>query len=713
MARISEIVVAIEAEGTEKVLAALNQVEGAQIKSVQNTKQLGAQTKQATEQASAGWATLVTGVNQAIGVLQTVVQVGKAVYDFTKQGAQLEFMAGKFERLAEAAGTTSEVLLGDLREATQGTRSDMELMASAGDFMSLGLAKTSDEVVRLSTVAGALNMDMNQLVLTLANQTTMRFDQLGVSVVGFQEKVDALVKSGMSANAAFQEAFLRQAEEQIQKVGNAADSSLGGLMQMESAFKNLSDVMKTDFADSMNEIAPLLTDVANGLTAAAQNGINYRDVMRQMKSALDAGVISTTDYNRVMKEMGVNSAKGTVSAEKLQVATEFLSDAYAKNSTTVDMAAESQIDYYIKLAQTKTLLGEIPGAANGAGDAIAAFALTSDKAAEKVDNFLAKATLFKDDFGEMFDLGNVFSQQNVDIEGLIDNLSVVMDQYSKLKTQLEDELVAAQLNLNVAISTFSESIAGDLVKGLKDAGFEGEELALRLREIDAIFGTNYEMQYRIDVETSDLQALLNDPNFKELFGPAAQEFLTRNLKLDADVSAAEMKIQSVYLQLAKLRGDAIVEVQTIVDDAEVVNYVPKPADLPVVTVLNTSEVDAWTPPTKYGKVVYLPSGSVPQDGRAIGGPVYPDNTYLWQEPNREGELFVPEQYGRVMNNHQVAQAIREAMFASNAGGGRTGGAVTTDNSRHITYNINAQYKQEPVLTLSQHLKILSTLGGRA
>ena len=55
MARISEIVVAIEDEGTEKVLAALNQVEGAQVKTVKTTKQLGAQTKQATEQASAGW----------------------------------------------------------------------------------------------------------------------------------------------------------------------------------------------------------------------------------------------------------------------------------------------------------------------------------------------------------------------------------------------------------------------------------------------------------------------------------------------------------------------------------------------------------------------------------------------------------------------------------------------------------------------------------
>ena len=41
MPRVSEIVVAIEAEGEERVLAALKQVDGAQIKSVQNTKQLG------------------------------------------------------------------------------------------------------------------------------------------------------------------------------------------------------------------------------------------------------------------------------------------------------------------------------------------------------------------------------------------------------------------------------------------------------------------------------------------------------------------------------------------------------------------------------------------------------------------------------------------------------------------------------------------------
>jgi len=548
-------------------------------------------------------------------------------------------------------------------------------------------------------------------VLTLANQTTMRFDQLGVSVVGFQEKVDALVKSGMSANAAFQEAFLQQAEEQIQKVGNVADSTLGSMMQMESAFKNLSVVIKQDFTTSIEGIAPAVTKAVNSMIELNTLGNKQDAVIQRLRQAYNDATITQAQYAQALRDLNYNGLYVAATEEDLAVATSMLNEAYAKAGATVDMTAESQIDYYIKLAQTKTLLGEIPGAANGAGDAIAAFALTSDKAAEKVDNFLAKATLFKDDFGEMFDLGNVFSQQNVDIEGLIDNLSVVMDQYSKLKTQLEDELVDAQLNLNVAISTFSESVASSLVAGLKEAGFQGEELALRLREIDAVFGTDYEMQYRVDVDTEELQALLDDPNFQDLFGPAAQAMLEKNLKLDADVSAAEAAIQSIYLQMAKLRGEANIEIKTLVDDAAVTAYVPPKPEMKVVTVVESSAVDSWTPPTKYGTVVYLPEGE--GGGQAIGGPVYPDKTYLWQEPGREGEMFVPEQYGRVMNNHQVAQAIRDAMFTSNAGGGRTGGAVTTDRSVHNTYHINAQYKQEPVLTLSQHLKILSTLGGRA
>lgn len=201
----------------------------------------------------AGSKAIATG----FGFIAAEATILKKVFDFGKEQAQIQFTAEKFDTLAESIGTTGDVLLKDLKSATGGLIGDFELMASATDFMTLGLAKSREEAVRLTSAAGQLNMDMNQLVLTLTNQTTMRFDALGISVDGFDEKVQALKDTGMDANAAFNEAFLQQAEEQIAKVGSVTDSSVASFMKLEAATSNLSNEIKQAFV-------PVLADAAEG-----------------------------------------------------------------------------------------------------------------------------------------------------------------------------------------------------------------------------------------------------------------------------------------------------------------------------------------------------------------------------------------------------------------------------------------------------------------
>jgi hypothetical protein len=61
--------------------------------------------------------------------------------------------------------------------------SDMDLMSSASQIMSLKLADNAKtRLFRLATVAGTLNWDMQQVILTFANMSTMRLDALGLSV---------------------------------------------------------------------------------------------------------------------------------------------------------------------------------------------------------------------------------------------------------------------------------------------------------------------------------------------------------------------------------------------------------------------------------------------------------------------------------------------------------------------------------------------------
>lgn len=198
------------------------------------------------------------------GLLVTLTAVGigiKKAYDFGREGAELDYTISKFDRLAESIGSTSDALLSELQSATRGTMSDMELMASATDLVALGLAKSQDEAVRLATVSSGLNMNMNQLVLTLTNMTTMRFDALGVSVDGFKEKVKELEDQGYSANDAFKEAFLQQAEMQLEKVGNAADETIGTFNRFEAALKNAGDTAKMDLAQGLEPVVGYLADV--------------------------------------------------------------------------------------------------------------------------------------------------------------------------------------------------------------------------------------------------------------------------------------------------------------------------------------------------------------------------------------------------------------------------------------------------------------------
>lgn len=250
------------------VISALNRASGDIQKLKGDIKDVGKTSKEAkggVEGFGASISSVLTKAALATGAVAAVGVAVKQVYDAMSEGAELEYARARFDNLTESIGTTSDALLDDLREATHGMVSDSELVASAADFMALGLADSAEEVVRLATVAGALHMNMNQLVLTLTNKTTMRFDALGVSVEGFDAKVKALEESGMSADEAFSEAFLQQAEEQIKKVGDASDYTIGNVDRFEASLKNLGDSAKTALTPLVNQILPPLTGYLDDL----------------------------------------------------------------------------------------------------------------------------------------------------------------------------------------------------------------------------------------------------------------------------------------------------------------------------------------------------------------------------------------------------------------------------------------------------------------
>ena len=294
-----KIVINVSSANSDKVIAGLRKNFSEMEKDLQKLND----TQKKSEKVGDEFTTSLKSIGMALGTAGAAALLAKKAFEFGKQGAELEFVRDKFDRLTESIGSTSDAMLIDLRKATGGIYSDAQLMQSATDFMALGFAKTSEEATRLATVAGGLNMNMNQLVLTLANKTTMRFDQLGVAVAGFDDKLEKLKKTGLSTDEAFKEAFLQQAEEQLKRVGSAADSDLGAFMRLEAGTTDLFNELKIMASQGLGPVVKYLGEVvsvANLATRAMREGnLTFAEAVN-INTKLRLGLI---DYNAALEEV--------------------------------------------------------------------------------------------------------------------------------------------------------------------------------------------------------------------------------------------------------------------------------------------------------------------------------------------------------------------------------------------------------------------------
>lgn len=295
---------------------ALNDIE----KELKDIDGAGTKTQKATDNFGESLDGLKLNALAAAGAVMGVVKATEKIYELGKAGAEIEWTAEKFNRLAQTIGTTGEALSTDLDSATQGLMSNAQMIASATDVISLGLVKNQEDAVRLVTVMTNLGMDMNQVVLALSNQTTMRFDQLGVSVAGFDDRLQGLKDSGMDVNDAFTEAFLQQAEEQLAKVGSVAESDKGKIMQLEASVNDLWDAFKTALAPAVAQVAKGLTAEINATVAmndAIKQGIITQDEATAMMYALRGGYI---DYATILEYVTAKTDAYNERVEYLQSA---------------------------------------------------------------------------------------------------------------------------------------------------------------------------------------------------------------------------------------------------------------------------------------------------------------------------------------------------------------------------------------------------------
>lgn len=545
------------------VISALNKASGDLNKvkqDIQGIKGAGEESSNAVEGFGGALNGLVGKAALVAGAVVAVSAAMKEVYETAREGAELDYARDKFDALAESIGSTSTALLVDLRDATSGLVSDAELIEGAGQMMALGLAKTHDEAVRLATVAGELGMNMNQLVLTLTNQTTMRFDTLGVSVAGFDEKLQALKDTGMDVQDAFTEAFLQQAEEQIGKVGSVADSAVGSFKLLEAGIKNIGDAAKANLLDTLE---PALEGIAGYFSeqgTIAQADLAFENLVESMDAAL---IPSTALRQEFYKLTGPNGVLDPSKMDEFNALLEYYSGQVeiAKGGTQnwADANYESAAGMAAAQAAAESGAPAIQSVADATNNADAAMRAYSE------------SLLFKIASEGLSEEGALALARAM---GLVDQNTVAATEQVNFYQELLDAGIITQRQYNLLVAALADDI----------------------------------------------------------------ENLPEGKNLEVTTNSEEVLAVLAEIEMRKF----------------------KPKSLTVNVDLDTSAVDGYRPPTKYGTITYLPSQGMNQ---AVGGPVTAGQQYNWQEYGYRGEVFVPSADGFVLSRADAERALARALYS--------------------------------------------------
>jgi hypothetical protein len=511
----------------------------------------------------------------------------------------------------------------------------MELMAGASDMLALGLAKSHDQAVRLTAVAGALGWNMDQLTLTITNETTMRLDSLGLSLESVKGRYEALKAAGMEGQQAMTQAVIEAGEAMVNLQGHIGDTTLGAFQKMEASQANFFAMLKADLAEGMTWWAEFWTNVYDSASHAVRRQ-NVIDSIGSLIPELNEKIESAVEKNLETADKSFSELYGM----------------YASGTGSIGFAVADNLA--IKKSWDELL--DLPGAEAAMIGVLNQFERLSEGSrrylSKKIDwerylnNEYYRATV-DEMIDKSLEYAEIIKTTGATYDAYEDQQEAVVRQYEEMAAArqerlsqwreelhrtaeaLRTDLADAYIQVSIAEQGWREGVSGDL-KGRLDEEFERHKISLdkykaSLDILDRTYGTNYVMQFEMGLAMDDLfRTLLENP---EDFADAAGAFEDYFMPLDAAVQASMELVDDLQARLSELE---------------------RTYDAKVNIVIATYG---------YGSTGSLPIGGdegggggskVPQFAHAMGGYELAGQPYLVGEAGPE--LFIPDTNGRVYSN---------------------------------------------------------------
>lgn len=193
---------------------------------------------------------IVTGFVAALSIRT----LGRGIKNLSEMAAKAEGVTDSFDRMVESAGKSADVFRNELRQASRGTISDLQLMTKTNQALILLGKESVSEIPKLIQIARAsakatgesVDFLFDSIVLGLGRQSKMILDNLGIMVsvedankkyaeslgITSSELTDAQKKQ------AFFNATMAAGDKIISAVGDSTDLAVDAQARMNASLEN-------------------------------------------------------------------------------------------------------------------------------------------------------------------------------------------------------------------------------------------------------------------------------------------------------------------------------------------------------------------------------------------------------------------------------------------------------------------------------------------
>jgi hypothetical protein len=263
----------------------------------QSLQQQGA----AAQAASSGFGTLISAAKTFLS-LALVKQFAATTLEMAKLAGNAEGVERAFNR----SFPNNFALMEQLRAATRGTVTDMELMQRTLQATNLGVAV--EQLPQLFEFAAAraqqtgesVDYLVDSIVRGIGRKSPLILDNLGISAIRLKEKFGGAALAAQSVGDVTR-VVAEIAQEEMGKMGGYVDTSATRVLQLETAWKQLT----VTFAKRIDSsgIITFFKEVFEGATNALKTDKQITEEITKMRAATE---FASLTENQLAKERLIN-----------------------------------------------------------------------------------------------------------------------------------------------------------------------------------------------------------------------------------------------------------------------------------------------------------------------------------------------------------------------------------------------------------------------